>query len=270
MKILFAVLGYKPLIDLEAPYTLYLLLRKGLCVKSWGDCFTTNSIWMRIWMFHDQSIDVDGVQVWYFNARNSHEIVSFCSVFVKSSGFICSCHEGATWQNCTFCRRGSHADAIHISAYAQESLRYVATNHFLSSAWSLWSGTVEVSWSEKRIYIKAVERPSWERQQRLLRWRKRKWGAIGIGVQTPAASYLRVDIVDQPQSSERSAPLYLNFRRMRWLSFLWPAYIHQRADRLIRAFLMIQCAFQSQACNAGPDEWAWLKSSVRKSWRQDR
>jgi len=268
MKILFAVLGYKPAYRLGGPIhsvsaTAERLVRKGHEVT----VFTTNSnLDEDLDVPTNQSIDVDGVQVWYFKRKEPlMKLFPFVPYLSKSSGFLY-----APAMRAQLDRIVPSVDVVHTQmpfiypAYAAGKSAICRHKPLFYHQHGVFDPErLKFRGLKKRIYIKAVERPIMRKATTLIALTEAEVRSYrALGVQTPCRVIPNgVDIVDQPQSSERSASSLFKFSPDEMV-ILFMARLHpiKGADRLIRAFLMIQCAFpKAKLVMAGPDEWGMVE-----------
>ncbi len=268
MKILYAVLGYKPAYRLGGPVhsvsaTAERLVRKGHEVI----VFTTNSnLDQDLDVPTNRPIDVGGVQVWYFKREEPiQKWLPFVPYMSKSVGYLY-----APAMRAQLDRIVPSVNVVHTQMpfiYPSYAAGRAAIRHqkplFYQQRGVLGPEHLKFRGIKKRFYIKAIERPIMRSATTLIALTEAEIrGYHALGVQTPCRVIPNgVDIVDQPQSSERSARSFYNISPDETV-ILFMARLHplKGADRLIRAFLMIHGRFpKATLVMAGPDEWGMVE-----------
>ena len=264
MKILYAVLGYKPAYRVGGPiHTVSAaaerLVRKGHEVV----VFTTNSnLDEDLDVPTNQPIDVDGVQVWYFKHEEPiQKWLPFIPYLSKSIGFLY-----APAMRAQLDRTVPSVDVVHTHmpfVYPTYAAGKAAIRHqkplFYHQRGVFDPERLKFRGMKKRLYIKAIERPIMRRATTLIALTEAEVRSYrALGVQTPCRVIPNgVDIVDHQQSFDRSDYSFYNISPDEMV-ILFMARLHpiKGADRLIRAFLRIHSAFpKATLVMAGPDEW---------------
>lgn len=268
MKILYAVHGYKPAYRVGGPIhtvsaTAERLVRKGHEVI----VFTTNSnLDQDLDVPTNQPIDVDGVQVWYFNREEPiKRWLPFIPYLSKSMGFLY-----APAMSAQLDRIVPSVDVVHTHmpyVYPTFAAGKAAIRHqkplFYHQRGVFDPERLKFRGLKKRLYIMAVERPIMRSATTLIALTEDEVRSYrALGVETPCRVIPNgVDIVPPPQFSERSACSFYNILPDEMV-ILFMARLHpiKGADRLIRAFLMIHRSFPSaKLVMAGPDEWGMVE-----------
>jgi len=267
MKILYAVLGYKPAYRIGGPiHTVSAaaerLVRKGHEVI----VFATNSnLDQDLDVPTNQSIDVDGVQVWYFKREEPiQRWLPFIPYLSKSMGFLY-----APAMSAQLDRIVPSVDVVHTQmpyvyptfAAGKAAIRYKKPL-FYHQHGVFDPERLKFRGFKKKLYINAIERPIMRSATTLIALTETEVRSYrALGVQTPCRVIPNgVDIVDHSQSFERtdcSFPFSLDEMVILFMARLHPI---KGADRLIRAFLMLQSAFpKATLVMAGPDEWGMVE-----------
>jgi glycosyltransferase involved in cell wall biosynthesis len=268
MKILYAVLGYKPAYRLGGPIhtvsaTAERLVRKGHEVI----VFTTNSnLDQDLDVPTNRPIDVGGVQVWYFKREEPvQKWLPFVPYLSKSLGYLYSPAMRAQLD-----RIVPLVDVVHTQMpfiYPTYAAGKAAIRHkkplFYQQHGVLGPEHLKFRGVKKRLYIKAIERSIMRRATTLVALTDAEIrGYRGLGVQTPCRVIPNgVDIVDQEKFFERPACSPFNISEDETV-ILFMARLHplKGADKLIRAFLMLHSAFpKATLVMAGPDEWGMVE-----------
>ena len=263
MKILYAVLGYKPAYRLGGPIhsisaAAERLVRKGHEVI----VFTTNSnLEEDLDVPTNQAIDVDGVQVWYFKHEEPiQKWLPFVPYLSKSVGFLY-----APAMRAELDRIVPSVDVVHTQApfiyptYAtgRAAIRYQKPL-FYHQRGVLGPKHLKFRGMKKRLYIRAIEQPIMRRATTLIALTEAEVRSYrALGVQTPCRVIPNgVDIVDYQHSFDRSASSFAISSDDMVILFMARLHPTKGADRLLRAFLMMQSRVpKAKLIMAGPDEW---------------
>lgn len=264
LKILYAVHGYKPAYRVGGPiYTVSAaaerLVRKGHEVI----VFTTNSnLDEELDVPTNQPMDVVGVQVWYFKREEPiQRWLPFISYLSKSMGFLYAPAMRAQLDKIV-----PFVDVVHTQmpyVYPTYAAGRAAMRHlkplFYHQRGVFDPERLKFRGLKKKLYINAIERPIMRSATTLIALTEAEVESYrALGVQTPCRVIPNgVDIVDHPQSFERTYCSYYNIIPDEMV-ILFMARLHpiKGADRLIRAFLMIHNKFpKAKLVMAGPDEW---------------
>jgi glycosyltransferase involved in cell wall biosynthesis len=203
MKILYAVLGYKPAYRLGGPiHTVSAvaerLVRKGHEVI----VFTTNSnLDEEMDVPTNQPIDVVGVQVWYFNREEPiQRWLPFISYLSKSTGFLY-----APAMKAQLDRIVPSVDVVHTQMpyiYPTYAAGKAAIRHqkplFYHQHGVFDPERLKFRGMKKRLYINAIERPIMRSATTLIALTETEVESYrALGVQTPCCIIPNgVDIVD--------------------------------------------------------------------------
>jgi len=264
MKILYAVHGYKPAYRLGGPIhsisaTAERLVSKGHEVI----VFATNSnLDEDLDVPTNQSIDVDGVQVWYFKREEPiRKWLPFVPYLSKSMGFLYAPGMRARLEWIV-----SSVDVVHTQmpfVYPTYAAGKAAIRHqkplFYQQRGVFDPERLKFRGVKKRLYIKAIDRPIMRKATTLIALTEAEVRSYrALGVQTPCCVIPNgVDIVQHPESVKLSAGSMYNILPDE-IVILFMARLHpiKGADSLISAFLMIHSAFpKARLVMAGPDEW---------------
>jgi len=273
MKILYAVLGYKPAYRLGGP--IYSVSAAAERLASKGHeviIFTTNSnLDEELDVPTNQPIDVDGVQVWYFKRKELiQRWLPFIPYLSKSVGFAYAPAMGTQLDQIV-----PSVDVVHTQAtflYPNFAAGRAAIRHqkplFYHQRGVFDPERLKFRGMKKRLYINVIERPIMRSATTLIALTEAEVRSYrALGVQTPCCVIPNgVDIVDYPQSFVRSTCSYYNILPDE-IVILFMARLHpiKGADRLIRAFLMIHDKFpRVKLVMAGPDEWG-----IAEKFRQE-
>lgn len=268
VRILYAVLGYKPAYRLGGPIhsvsaTAERLVRKGHEVI----VFTTNSnLDQDLDVPTNRPIDVGGVEVWYFKREEPvQKWLPFIPYLSKSLGYLY-----APAMRAQLDRIVPSVNVVHTQMpfiYPTYAAGKAAIRHqkplFYQQRGVLGPEHLKFRGMKKRIYIKAIERPIMRKATTLIALTEFEVRSYQeLGVQTFCRIIPNgVDIVDHPKSFERSICSYYNISPEE-IVILFMARLHplKGADRLLRAFLMIHSRFpKTTLVMAGPDEWGMVK-----------
>ena len=264
MKILYAVIGYKPAYKLGGPIHTVAAVAERLVRKGHEVIvFTTNSnMDENLPVPTNQPVDVDGVQVWYFKREEPiQKWFPFIPYLSKSVGFLFAPAMRAQLE-----RIVPSVDVVHTQSpfiYPTYAAGRAAIRHhkplFYQQRGVLGPEHLKFRGLKKRLYIKVIERPIMRRATTLIALTEAEVrGYRSLGVQTPCRVIPNgIDIVDRPQSFERSTCSFFDIPSDETV-VLFMARLHplKGAYRLIRAFLMIHHAFpKATLVMAGPDEW---------------
>lgn len=274
MKILYAVLGYKPAYRLGGPVysisaTAERLARRGHDVT----VFTTNSnLDEELDVPTDRSIEVDGVRVWYFKHEEPiQKWLAFVPYLSKSVGFLYAPAMRAELE-----RIIPSVDIVHTQApfiYPTYAAGKAAIRHqkplFYHQRGVLGPGHLKFRGLKKRLYIRAIELPIMRRATTLIALTEDEVRSYrALGVHTPCRVIPNgVDILDYENSADFG---FFTFSPDD-LVLLFMARLHptKGVDRLVHAFLMIQGSFpKAKLVIAGPDEWGMsrrLRQKVTKA-----
>lgn len=282
MRLLYAVHGYKPAYRLGGPIhsiseTAERLVRKGHEVI----VFATNSnLDEDLDVPTDESVDVDGVQVWYFRREEPiQKWLPFLPYLSKSMGFLY-----APAMKRQLDRIAPSLDVVHTQmpfVYPTYAAGKAAIRNqkplFYQQRGVFDPKRLDFRGVKKRLYIKAIERPIMKRATMLMALTEAEVRSYrALGVRTPCCIIPNgVDIVEAPESARRSGCAIYNISPDE-IVILFMARLHpiKGADRLIRAFFMIQGAFpKARLVMAGPDEWgivAKFRQEILKAGIGDR
>ena len=272
MKILYAVLGYKPAYRLGGPvYSISAiaerLVRKGHEVM----VFTTNSnLDEELNVPTNQPIDVDGVQVWYFKHEEPiQKWLPFVPYLSKSVGFLY-----APAMRAELDRIVPFVDVVHTQApfiYPTYAAGKAAIRHkkplFYHQRGALGPEHLKFRGLKKRLYIRLIERPIMRRATTLIALTEDEVKSYrALGVQTRCRVIPNgVDVADYTASVDRS---YCSFGiSPDELVILFMARLHptKGADRMLRALLLIQSIVpKAKLIMAGPDEWGMAENLRRE------
>jgi len=268
MRILYAVLGYKPAYRLGGPIhsvaaTAERLVRKGHEVI----IFTTNSnLDQDLDVPTDRPIDVGGVQVWYFRRKEPvQKWLPFVPYLSKSLGYLY-----APAMRAQLDRIVPSVNVVHTQMpfiYPTYAAGKAAIRHhkplFYQQRGVLGPEHLKFRGLKKGLYIKAIERPIMRRATTLIALTEAEIrGYRRLGVEIPCRVIPNgVDIADHQKSFERSVCSLGNISPDETV-ILFMARLHplKGADRLIRAFLMLHSTYpKAKLVMAGPDEWGMVE-----------
>jgi glycosyltransferase involved in cell wall biosynthesis len=263
MRILYAVLGYKPAYRIGGPIHTVSAAAERLVHKGHEVIvFTTNSnLDEDLDVPTNQAIDINGVQVWYFKHEEPiQRWLPFIPYLSKSMGFLY-----APAMRAQLDRIVPSVDVVHTQmpyvyptyAAGRAAIRYQKTL-FYHQRGVFDPERLQFRGLKKRLYINAIERPLMRRATTLIALTEAEVRSFrALGVQTPCRVIPNgVDIVDHPQSVERFAGSFTFSPDEMVILFMARLHPIKGADRLIRAFLMIHNKFpKAKLVMAGPDEW---------------
>lgn len=271
MKILYSVHGYKPAFRLGGPIlsvaaTAERLVRKGHHVS----VFATNSnLDIDLKVPTDRPLDVEGVQVWYFEHKEPmKKALFFLPYFSKSMGFLYSPAMKIQLD------RTIHAvDVVHTHlpfiyptlATGSSAIRS-GKPLFYQQRGVLNPESLKFRGLKKRLYINSVERRLMRKSTTLIALTEAEVASYrALGVQTPCHVIPNgVEIPSLEDTSIRQTEV-LGFKHND-VVILFMARLHplKGADKLIEAFLMIQREFpKAKLVMAGPDEWGIVEKFKR-------
>jgi glycosyltransferase involved in cell wall biosynthesis len=268
MKILYAVHGYKPAYRLGGPVHSVSAAAEALVLKGHEVIvFATNSnLDEDLDVATDQPIKVNGVEVWYFKREEPiRRWLPFIPYLSKSMGFLY-----APALRAQLDRIIHSVDVVHTQmpyVYPTFAAGRAAIRHkkplFYHQRGVFGPERLKFRSMKKRLYIKAIERPIMQRATTLIALTEAEVESYrALGVQTPCRVIPNgVDIVNHQHSFNRSADSLYNISPDE-VVILFMARLHpiKGADRLIRAFLMLQDRFpQAKLVMAGPDEWGMVE-----------
>lgn len=272
MKILYAVHGYKPAYRIGGPiHTVSAaaerLVRKGHEVI----VFTTNSnLDEDLDVALNQPVDVEGVHVWYFKREEPiQKWLPFIPYLSKSMGFLY-----APAMKTQLDRIVPFVDVVHTQmpyVYPTYAAGRAAIRHqkplFYHQHGVFDPERLKFRGLKKRLYINAIERPIMRSATTLIALTEveaRSYRALGV--QTRCCVIPNgVDIVNYPSIETPAASYHHILPDEMVILFMARLHPTKGADRLIRAFLMIQRRFpKAKLVMAGPDEWGIIEKFRRE------
>ncbi len=267
MKILFAAAGYKPAFRMGGPIHSISALAETLVHKGHEVVvFATNSnISEDLDVPTDRPVDVDGVEVWYFQHQEPlRRWLPFVPYLSKSSGFFY-----AASMKTELKRMLPTVDVVHTQApfvYGTYASGKAAIRHavplFYSQRGVFSASHLRFRGLKKRLYIAAVERPIMRQATTLVALtRDEKDSFRTLKVQTPCR--IIPNGVHVPERKTPAAGLDgLGEIRPEDQVILFMARLHpiKGADMLLRAFAAL-CRANPRAklVMAGPDEWGLVE-----------
>lgn len=268
MKILYAVHGYKPAYRLGGPIHSVSAAAEALARKGHEVIvFATNSnLDEDLDVATDQPINVNGVEVWYFKREDPiQKWLPFIPYLSKSMGFL---YAPAMREQLD--RIINSVDLVHTQmpfVYPTFAAGMASIRHkkplFYQQRGVFGPERLKFRGMKKKLYINAIERPIMRRATTLIALTKAEVESYrALGVKTPCRVIPNgVDIVDHQHPFNRSASSLYDISPDEVI-ILFMARLHpiKGADRLIRAFLMLQDRFpKTKLVMAGPDEWGMVE-----------
>jgi glycosyltransferase involved in cell wall biosynthesis len=264
MKILYAVHGYKPAYRVGGPIHAVSAAAERLVSKGHEVIvFTTNSnLDEDLDVPTNRSIDVDGVQVWYFKREEPvQKWLPLIPYLSKSIGFLYTPAMRAQLD-----RIVPSVDVVHTQnpfVYPTYAAGKAAIRHqkplFYHQRGGFDPDRLKFRSMKKRLYIRAFDGPIMRKATTLIALTEaevRSYRALGL--KTPCRIIPNgVDVVESRESM-RCAPRSSYNISSDAMVILFMARLHptKGADRLISAFLQIYERFpKATLVMAGPDEW---------------
>lgn len=272
MKIVYALLGYKPAWNLGGPIHATAAAAERLVARGHQvTVIASNSnLTEDLACPTDRPIDVDGVEVWYFRREEPiQRWLPFIPYLSKSVGFL----------YCPRLKRALEdiipaADVVDVQtpfvyptlATARAALRYGKPLFYHQHGALLPTHLGFRAW-KKEIYIRLFERPIMERARQLIALTEAERAAYGRWVDTRCV--VVPNGVDVPRALDRAAAgeevrAELGIApEATVVLFLGRLHPWKGADRLIDAFLKVRPRHpEAVLVVAGPDEWG-LGASLR-------
>ena len=272
MRILFTVLGYKPAWRIGGPIVSVSALAEALTRRGHEVIvFTTNSnLDENLDVATNRPIDVNGVQVWYFERQEPlRRLFPNVQYLSKSVGFLYSSPMRRALE-----RVVPTVDLVHTHLpfiYPTYAAAQAAFRHgkplFYHQRGVFDPERLKFRSLKKTLYLRLIEVPILRRATTLIALTSAEAGNYArLGVTTPCRIIPNgIDVGDYSGRHDQSLLEPLGIRPEH-IVILFLGRIHpiKGADRLLEAFLQIhQTVPQSLLVLAGPDEFA-LESSFRQ------
>ncbi len=271
MKILYAAIGYKPAYRLGGPIisvsaTAEMLVRRGHEVTV---VTTTSNNDEELDVPTGVPVDVEGVQVWYFERREPlQRLLPFVPYLSRSIGFMYAPEMRAVLD-----RLVPKVDLVHTQGpfvYPSYAAAHAAMRHSKALLYSQRGNfdkeRLRFRSMKKNLYIAAIEKPIMRKADSLvaLTEAEHAWYRA-LGVSTPITIVPNgVDVpLPRPGAAERVLARLGIAPDAQMILFLGRLHPTKGADKLLNAFLQVMNDFPSAVLMiAGPDEWG-----LERQWR---
>jgi glycosyltransferase involved in cell wall biosynthesis len=271
MKILYTGTGYKPAYRLGGPIVAVsamaeMLVRKGHQVTV---LTTTSNNDEELDVPTGVPVDVEGVQVWYFERREPlQRLLPFVPYLSRSIGFMYAPEMRAALD-----RLVPNVDLVHTQGpfvYPSYAAAHAAMRHrkplLYSQHGNFAPERLEFRSLKKRLYIAAIEKPIMRYADALVALTEAECASYrALGVSTPIAIVPNgVDIpLPRPEAAERVRARYGIAPDALMILFLARLHPIKGAHKLLDVFLRVMNDFpRAVLMIAGPDEWG-----LEKEWR---
>jgi len=272
MKILYAGTGYKPAFRLGGPIASMsaaaeMLVRKGHEVTV---VTTTANNDQELDVPTGVPVDVDGVQVWYFERSEPlQRLLPFVPYFSRSIGFMY-----APAMRAALDRLVPDVDIVHTQApfvYPSYAVARAAIRHHKALLYSQHGcfGQEHLLFrsAKKKLYISAVEKPIMRNADSLVALTDAECVSYrALGVTTPITIVPNgVDVpAPRPEAADRVSARFGIAPGTPLILFLGRLHPTKGVDKLLEAFLQVMQDFpEAVLMIAGPDEW-----NLAKQWRE--
>jgi len=272
MKILYAGTGYKPAYRLGGPIVSIsaaaeALVRKGHEITVVA---TTSNNDVELDVPVGAPVDVEGVQVWYFNRTEPlQKILPFVSYFARSIGFM---YTPAMRQ--ALDRLVPAVDVVHTQGpflYPTYATAHAAFRHHRPLVYSQRGAfsveSLQFRSLKKTTYLNAIEKPIMRRAGTLIALTEAERESYGrIGVDRPIAVVPNGTVIP-PECPEAASTVHARFGigpEKPLVLFLGRLHPSKGADKLVEAFERVMIDVPDAVLMiAGPDEWG-----LGREWRQ--
>lgn len=276
MRILYSVHAYKPAYRVGGPIMSVSakaehLVRKGHRVT----VFTTNSNQDEdLDVPLNQPVDVEGVEVWYFQRRDDwQQRLPLMSYVSKSIGFLYTPEMAAALDRIvpTVDLVHTHMPFVYPTYAAAKAARRFDKPLFYHQRGVFDPERLKFRSLKKRLYINLIERPIMQQAAALVALTEAELASFrALGVQTPC--HVIPNGIDPTQYRQQPSAEIVK----RWpidpeaqvILFLGRLHPLKGADKLLEAFGRIQSQFpRALLVLAGPDEWG-LEARFRQTVQQ--
>ena len=271
MRILFTVHGYKPAWRIGGPAVSVPALAEALVNQGHQvTVFTTNSNLDEVLdVVPNHPVDVDGVEVWYFDKQEPvQRLLPGISYFSKSLGLLYSPRMAAALASRTreFDLVHTHLPFIYPTlAAARAAFRY-GKPLFYHQRGVFDPARLQFRAFKKRVYLRLIEIPTLKRATTLIALTEAEVASYrSLGVATPCSVVPNgIDPLQFDARAESGAlPRFGISAEHTVVVFMSRVHPVKGADKLIEAFLGLATAYpQALLVVAGPDEFG-LEASLR-------
>jgi glycosyltransferase involved in cell wall biosynthesis len=269
MKILYAGTGYKPAYRLGGPIISVSAMAEMLVRKGHEVTVVTTTA------NNDQDldvpvgvpVDVEGVQVWYFQRKEPlQKLLPFVPYISRSIGYMY-----APEMRSALDRLVPGMDVVHTQGpyvYPSYAAAHASFRHHKPLVYSqrgnFAAESIRFRAVKKRLYIAAVEKPIMKRAASLVALTEIERASYrALKITTPVALVPNGTFIpaDRPDAAERVHEQFKIAPDAKLILFLGRLHPNKQPDRLLEAYLQVINEFSSTVLMiAGPDEWEMEKA----------